>query len=120
MSDKAEETQAKPMTHSGTSHRPHDGSAILESAVDPVYPVTLNFTYQGVHRSEQLLFKHPVGIPTPKEVVTLKFNDFGTLRRISGTVQSVIREFYGAGVVPGVTAGYIVQIELDNITDQPV
>jgi hypothetical protein len=120
MSHEAEEAEAVSMIHSGTSYQLKDVSKALEPAIDPPYPVTLNFKFQGREWSEQLLFKYPVDIPRPNDMVTFKFDDFGTVRRISGTVQNVIREFYGPGVVPNLVAGYIVQIFLIGVTEQPV
>jgi hypothetical protein len=97
------------------------GSLDIENALnslDPVYPVVLNFPYNGQQRSELLTFNHPINIPTRGDVVTFKFNDFGTIKRISASVEYTIREFYGSGVVSGVKAGYIVQILLTGITHQ--
>lgn len=87
-------------------------------APDPVFPVVINFSFNGQQRSESLLFSHPIDIPSHGEIVTLKFNDFGTMKRISGSVEHTIREFYGPGAVTGVKAGYIVQIFLTGVTSQ--
>jgi hypothetical protein len=85
-----------------------------------VFPVFVNFTYRGRRASESLMFRQAIDIPARGETVTLQFNDFGTIRRISGTVELTIREFYGPGVVNGVDAGFVVQIFLSGVTDQPV
>jgi multidrug efflux pump subunit AcrA (membrane-fusion protein) len=91
----------------------------LAQATSPVFPIVINFAFKGQQRSEQLVFGHPVSIPSRGEIVTLKFNDFGTITRISGTVDSTVREFYGPGSVPGVkAAGHIVQIMLAGVTEQ--
>ncbi len=94
-----------------------------ESAIQApvaVFPVILNFPYKGQQRSEALSFPKPIDIPSRGEIVTFKFNDFGTIRRISGTVEYSIREFYGPNTVSGVDAGFIVQIILTGVTDQPL
>ena len=84
----------------------------------PVYPVIVNFLYRGMQRSESLRFEHPIPAPIRNDVVTLRFNDFGTPRRVSGLVTGVVREFYGPGTVVGVTVGLIIQITLGSIVDQ--
>jgi len=85
-----------------------------------VFPVVLHFPYRGMQKSEALSFPKPIDIPSRGEIVTFKFDDFGTKRRISATVDYSIREFYGPNTVSGVDAGLIVQIFLNGVTDQPV
>lgn len=108
---------------SGDTHQGYKAETLSEAvsamqAPDPVYPVVINFPYNGQQRSESLLFSHPIDIPSRGEIVTLKFNDFGTMKRISGSVEHTIREFYGPGAVAGVKAGCIVRIFLIGITSQ--
>lgn len=98
---------------------PSDAGAALNAPV-AVFPVVLNFPYKGQQRSESLSFPAPIDLPARGEIITFKFRDFGTLRRISATVDHVIREFYGPATVTGIDAGLIVQIHLDGVTDQPV
>lgn len=44
-----------------------------------IYPVNLNFTYQGMSRQQPIQFPHPVAAPSSGDVVVFSFNDFGTM-----------------------------------------
>ncbi|GAA0692204.1 hypothetical protein ACK8HJ_22690 [Vreelandella titanicae] len=86
-----------------------------------VYVTTLNFTYNGMRKSVAIHYNSPVEAPRREEVVILRFNDFGTIRRISASVEYVFHEFYPAGTVSGVNNdGYIVKLQLHGVTDQPL
>lgn len=86
---------------------------------DPPFPVIINFKLEGMERSVPLSYASPIDAPLRQDLVTVRFNDFGRIRRVSGTVAELVREFYQAGTVPGVTkSGHILQITLTGVTEQ--
>lgn len=88
-------------------------------AGDPPFPIIINFTLDGMGRSVPLSFASAIDAPKRPDVVTVLFNDFGRIRRVSGSVELVVREFYQAGTVPGVAkSGYILQITLTGVVEQ--
>jgi hypothetical protein len=85
------------------------------------FPVIINFKFNGMNRSESLIFNQSIDIPPKQTAITLKFNDFGTIRRISGIVEEVIYEFYGPKSIPklpNLKAAMIVQIMLGSVSEQ--
>lgn len=83
-----------------------------------IYPVNLNFTYQGMSRQQPIQFPHPVAAPSSGDVVVFSFNDFGTIRRVRGIADSVRYEYYPIGTIPGVNIpGNIIEINVVAVVD---
>ncbi|MDF2418492.1 hypothetical protein GWP85_13405 [Acinetobacter beijerinckii] len=94
---------------------------LLNNSNDQNFPVIMNFQFNGMNRSEALIFNHSINIPPKQTAITFKFNDFGTIRRISGIIQEVSYEFYAANSIPNLPnlkAAMIVQIKIGGVTEQ--
>lgn len=86
-----------------------------------VYAIDFQFNFQGTGRSVILQFDTSVDGPRREEVIVLKFDDFGKIRRISASIDHIYHQFFPKGTVQGIDHdGYLMTIFLKGVTEQPI
>ncbi len=86
-----------------------------------VYAVDFQFKFQSMDRSVVMQFNSPVDGPRREEVILLKFNDFGKIRRVSASVDHIYHQFFPKGTIQNINHdAYLMTIFLKGVTEQPV
>lgn len=86
-----------------------------------VYAIDFQFKFQSMDRSVVMQFNSSVDGPRREEVILLKFDDFGKMRRISASVDHIFHQFFPKGTIQGINHdAYLMTIFLKGVTEQPV
>ncbi len=86
-----------------------------------VYAIDFQFKFQSMDRSVVMQFNSSVDGPRREEVILLKFNDFGKIRRISASIDLIYHQFFPKGTIQNINHdAYLMTIFLKGVTEQPV
>lgn len=102
---------------------PKNNDAVLKGLADDsiVYAIDFQFKFQSMDRSVVMQFNCSVDGPRREELILLKFDDFGQMRRISASVDHIYHQFFPKGTILNVKHdAYLMTIFLKGVTEQPV
>jgi hypothetical protein len=86
-----------------------------------VYAIDFQFKFQSMDRSVVMQFNSSVDGPRREEVILLKFDDFGKMRRISAFVDHIYHQFFPKGTIQNINHdAYLMTIFLKGVTEQAV
>ncbi|TSJ47602.1 hypothetical protein [Fluviicola chungangensis] len=86
-----------------------------------VYAIDFQFKFQSMDRSVVMQFNSSVDGPRREELILLKFDDFGQMRRISASVDHIYHQFFPKGTILNIQHdAYLMTIFLKGVTEQPV
>ncbi|PQJ09116.1 hypothetical protein CJD36_020170 [Flavipsychrobacter stenotrophus] len=97
--------------------------ALLKELYDDtvVYAIDFQFKFQSMDRSVVMQFTTSVDGPRREEVILLKFNDFGEMRRISAFIDHIYHQFFPKGTIQNINHdAYLMTIFLKGVTEQPL